>query len=102
MQHIEIKKLLQMEPNLHTINVKGWVRSFRSNRFIALNDGSTINNIQCVIDFESYNKELLDRITIGSSIQVSGFLKESQGRGQTVEIEVKDIKILGDADTEEV
>src|SRR5699024_4596292 len=102
MQHIEIKKLLQMEPSLHTLNVKGWVRSFRSNRFIALNDGSTINNIQCVIDFESYDKELLDRITVGSAIHVAGVLKESQGRGQAVEIEVKEIEILGDADTEEV
>lgn len=102
MQHIEIKKLLQMEPSLHPIHVKGWVRSFRSNRFIALNDGSTINNIQCVIDFESYEKVLLDRITIGSAIGVTGMLKESQGKGQAVEIEVKEIEILGDADTEEV
>ena len=102
MQHIEIKKLLKMEPSLHTVNVKGWVRSFRSNRFIALNDGSTINNIQCVIDFESFDKALLDRITIGAALGVSGIIKESQGRGQAVEIEVKEIEILGDADSEKV
>ena len=102
MQHIEIKKLLQMEPSLHPVNVKGWVRSFRSNRFIALNDGSTINNIQCVIDFESFDKEILDRITIGSALHISGTLKESQGRGQAVEIEVNEVNILGDADSDEV
>lgn len=102
MQHIEIKELLQMEASLHTVNVKGWVRSFRSNRFIALNDGSTINNIQCVIDFEAFDKELLDRITIGAALNITGILKESQGRGQAVEIEVNEVEILGDADSEMV
>lgn len=102
MQHIEIKKLLQMEPSLHTICVKGWVRSFRSNRFIALNDGSTINNIQCVIDFESFDEAIMDKITVGAALAITGIIKESQGRGQAVEIEVNDIEILGEANTEEV
>lgn len=102
MQHIEIKKLLQMEPSLHTICVKGWVRSFRSNRFIALNDGSTINNIQCVIDFESFDEAIMDKITVGAALAITGIIKESQGRGQAVEIEVNDIEILGEANTEDV
>jgi len=54
MQHKKVIELLQSEPTLYEINVKGWVRSFRSNRFIALNDGSTIKNIQCVVDFEKF------------------------------------------------
>src|SRR5690554_8005610 len=98
MQHIEIKKLLKMEPSLHTVNVKGWVRSFRSNRFIALNDGSNIKNIQCVVDFESFDEETLKRITVGAAIAVNGVLTESQGQGQSVEIQVNSIEILGDAD----
>lgn len=102
MQHIEIKKLLQMEPTLHPVNVKGWVRSYRSNRFIALNDGSTINNIQCVIDYESFDKEIINKITVGAALSITGILKESQGRGQNVEIEVSELEVLGIADTEEV
>lgn len=102
MQHIEIKKVLQMEPQHNTVEVKGWVRSFRSNRFIALNDGSTIKNIQCVIDFEKYEKELIDNITIGAALKITGILKESQGKGQAVEIEVSEVEILGLAPTEDV
>lgn len=102
MQHIEIKKLLQMEPSFHTVTVKGWVRSFRSNRFIALNDGSTINNIQCVIDFESFDKAIIDQINVGAALAVTGIIKESQGRGQAVEIEVSEIEILGEANTEDI
>ena len=59
MQHTEISKLLKSEPSLHEIIVKGWVRSFRSNRFISLNDGSTIKNLQCVVDFENFEEETL-------------------------------------------
>ena len=92
MQHIEIKTLLEQSPSPHEVTVKGWVRSFRSNRFIALNDGSTIRNIQCVVDFESFD----------ASLKVTGLLVESQGQGQAVEIQVSDVKILGEADPEEV
>ncbi len=56
MKHTEIIKVLQTEPSLHEITVRGWVRSFRSNRFIALNDGSTLHNLQCVVDFESFEE----------------------------------------------
>ncbi|QSS97785.1 asparagine--tRNA ligase [Psychroflexus sp. ALD_RP9] len=90
-------------PNLHQdYNVYGWVKSFRSNRFIALNDGSTLKNLQCVVDFENFDKTLLSQITIGSAIRVSGVLKESEGKGQSVEVEVSEVDILGLADTDEV
>jgi len=79
------------------VQVKGWVRTFRSNRFIALNDGSTIHNIQCVIDFESTTEETLKRINTGAAIAIKGILTESQGKGQTVEIQVSEIEILGDS-----
>ena len=79
------------------VQVKGWVRTFRGNRFIALNDGSTIHNIQCVIDFESTTEETLKRINTGAAIAIKGILTESQGKGQTVEIQVSEIEILGDS-----
>ena len=81
--------------------VKGWVRTFRSNRFIALNDGSTINNLQAVVDFENEDENELKRITTGASIQVVGEIIASQGRGQIVELVVKSFKILGDAHPDE-
>ena len=97
-----IVHILKEEPKGHEITVRGWVRSFRANRFIALNDGSTINNLQCVVDFENTDPALLKRITVGAAIAVSGNLIESQGGGQSVEVDVKEVKILGDADPEEV
>jgi asparaginyl-tRNA synthetase len=78
------------------------VRSFRSNRFIALNDGSTIKNLQCVVDFENFDEQLLKRITTGAAISVTGNLVASQGSGQAVEVAVSKVEILGDADPEEV
>ncbi|MBS9766689.1 MAG: asparagine--tRNA ligase [Flavobacteriaceae bacterium] len=84
-----------------TVTVKGWVRTFRANRFIALNDGSTINNIQCVVDFEHTDESILKRITTGAAIAVTGELQESQGKGQSVEIQVSNIEILGDSNPEE-
>jgi asparaginyl-tRNA synthetase len=81
--------------------IRGWVRTFRSNRFIAINDGSTINNIQAVIDFEKEDEIQLKRITTGAAIEVIGELVESQGRGQSVEVIVKSFTIIGDANPEE-
>lgn len=97
-----IVDILNEEPKHQELEVKGWVRSFRANRFIALNDGSTIKNLQCVVDFENMDAALLKRVTVGAAIAVKGGLVESQGSGQSVEIEVSEIKILGDADPEEV
>lgn len=102
MQKKVISELLQSEPSLNSISISGWVRSFRSNRFIALNDGSTVKNLQCVVDFEKFDEELLKRITTGAAIKVEGFLVESQGQGQSVEIQVDKVAILGDANPEEV
>lgn len=102
MQHIEIATLIKSEPSLHEVTVKGWVRSFRSNRFIALNDGSTIKNIQCVVDFEQFEEETLKKITVGAAIYVKGLLVESQGQGQAVEIQVSKVEILGEANPEDV
>ncbi len=100
MRSMTIKELLTGKQLLQEITINGWVRTFRSNRFIALNDGSTINNIQCVVDFEAFDEELLKKINTGAAVNISGTLTESQGRGQSVEIQVSAIRILGTADPE--
>lgn len=101
MLEMNVAELLSTDAVLQEVKVKGWVRTFRSNRFIALNDGSTIKNIQCVIDFEKTPEELLKRITTGAAVSISGTLTESQGKGQSVEIQVSDLEILGDSNPEE-
>ena len=104
MKRIEIKQLLSDSTQSlinTTINVKGWVRTKRGNKnvaFIALNDGSTINNIQIVVDLANFNEDLLRRITTGACISVDGILVASQGAGQSVEIQAKDIVLYGEAD----
>src|SRR5690606_15985313 len=100
MNTYSIKQLLTGANVLEEVVVNGWVRTFRSNRFIALNDGSTINNIQCVVDFGKFDENLLKQITTGAAIQVSGTLAESQGKGQDVEIQVADLVVHGAADPE--
>ncbi|MEC5395349.1 asparagine--tRNA ligase [Bergeyella sp. RCAD1439] len=93
----DYKKILH-----HDITVQGWVRAFRSNRFIALNDGSTINNLQVVVDFEKFDEALVKAIHTASSLKVVGEVVESQGAGQSVEIVAKKIEILGDHFFEEM
>ncbi|WP_350290261.1 asparagine--tRNA ligase [uncultured Croceitalea sp.] len=95
-----VKELLATQPTSQEVEINGWVKTFRSNRFIALNDGSTINNIQCVIDFENFNEELIKGISSGAAINVIGTLVESQGKGQRVEIQVSKLVILGGADAD--
>ncbi|MCW1953014.1 MAG: asparagine--tRNA ligase [Flavobacteriia bacterium] len=95
-----IKTVLRDINPLTEITVQGWVRSFRSNRFIALNDGSCIESIQCVIDFESFDEGLLKKISTGAALKVSGVLQESQGKGQRVEIQANEVIVLGEADPE--
>jgi len=97
-----VSELLSQETKLIDVEVKGWVRTFRANRFIALNDGSSLKNIQCVVDFENTDEALLKRITTGAAVHIKGLLVESQGKGQNLEIQVNSIEILGDADPEEV
>jgi asparaginyl-tRNA synthetase len=101
MRRITISETLRTPKIGHEIIVRGWVRTFRSNRFIAINDGSTINNLQAVIDFENEDDKELKRITTGASIEVVGELVESQGSGQSVEIVVKSFTIIGDANPDE-
>jgi len=100
MRSATIKELLTGRQLLQEITINGWVRTFRSNRFIALNDGSTINNIQCVVDFEEFDEELLKKVNTGAAVSISGTLIESQGRGQSVEIQVTALHLLGAADPE--
>jgi len=95
-----IKSLLSSAPLSQEVEVNGWVKTFRSNRFIALNDGSTIDNIQCVVDFEELDESLLKQIATGAALKVGGTLVESQGKGQKVEIQVHQLMVHGTADPE--
>lgn len=95
-----IASLLKEPRLLQDVTVYGWVRTFRSNRFIALNDGSTLNNLQCVVDFEQMGEDTLRRINTGAALRVTGTLVESQGRGQSLEVQVKELEVLGDSDAE--
>jgi len=100
MEHTRIKELLKSEDFGREVIVKGWVRTFRNNQFIAINDGSSINNIQAVIDFENTPDAILKRITTGAAVRVKGNLVESLGKGQKVEIKATDVSIIGDSDPE--
>ena len=96
----KVKELLKLAPGQKVL-AKGWVRTKRGNKnvaFIALNDGSTINNIQIVADVAKFEEELLKRITTGACIAVTGDLVESMGSGQAVEIQADAIRIYGEAD----
>ena len=95
-----VAELLKADFKSQDIDIKGWVRTFRANRFIALNDGSSLQNIQCVVDFENTDEKTLKRITTGAAVHITGQLIESQGKGQSVEIQVEKIVILGDSDPE--
>ncbi len=99
----EIVNLLKMTDFGKKVNVRGWVRTRRGNKnvsFIALNDGSSINNVQIVADIAKFGEEALKPITTGASISVNGILVESMGKGQTVEIQAEEIEVYGTADPE--
>jgi asparaginyl-tRNA synthetase len=96
----KIKQLLVTQPTGQTVTVQGWVRTFRNNQFIAINDGSTIQNIQAVVDFTSTDESLLKRVTTGACVSVTGSLIESPAKGQAVEVKVQELVILGDTDAE--
>lgn len=95
-----IKDLLNTTEFGQLVTVMGWVRTFRNNQFIAVNDGSTIINIQAVVDFNSTDESVLKRLTTGAAIAISGILVESLGKGQRVEIKVTELDIIGDSDAE--
>lgn len=96
-----IKAIVNQPNEKNNVSVSGWVRTFRSNRFIAINDGSTVSNLQVVVDFEKFDQNTIKRITTGVALEVVGDLVKSQGAGQDVELVAKQIKILGDCNAEE-
>jgi len=99
-QRTKVKQILLDEKTDYNVVVKGWIRSFRNNQFIALNDGSTNNNIQIVLDQNSVSAELIKRLTTGAAISVSGTVIPSLGKGQRVEIKAVELEVLGDCDGE--
>ena len=104
MKRTEIINALQLAGEGQLINVRGWVRSRRGNKnvsFIALNDGSTIKNIQIVVDLAVFSEEQLKPVTTGSCISATGHLVASQGSGQAVEIQLTELEVYGTADPEQ-
>ena len=104
MKRTEIIDALKREADGQPINVRGWVRSRRGNKnvsFIALNDGSTIRNIQIVVDLAKFPEEQLKPVTTGACISATGNLVASQGSGQAVEIQLTDLEVYGTADPEQ-
>ncbi|MDP9230683.1 MAG: OB-fold nucleic acid binding domain-containing protein, partial [Bacteroidota bacterium] len=107
-KRVKIKELLLWEPQNpvtgegtgNEVTVMGWVRSFRNNQFIAINDGSTNTNLQVVIELGKYDDEFLKRITTSASLKIAGTVIPSSGKGQKLELKAKDIEILGDSDAE--
>ena len=95
-----IKEILKLKPKNQLVTAKGWVKNFRANKFISLNDGSTVRNIQCVIDFENFDESIIKKITSGTSLSIKGKLVFSLGSGQEVEILVENIKIYGESNAE--
>jgi asparaginyl-tRNA synthetase len=101
LSHTKVKALLAMKPEGQEVTVKGWVRTKRGNKnvaFIALNDGSVIHNIQVVANPELFSEELMKNITTGACLRITGSLVESQGSGQPVEIQAREIELFGLAD----
>ena len=84
-----------------TLRVCGWVRTFRNDRFLAVNDGSTLQNLQLVVDKEATDAEVLKQLHTGAAIEAVGELVESQGGGQATELKVETLTVLGGADPEE-
>ncbi|ULQ51834.1 asparagine--tRNA ligase [Flavihumibacter fluvii] len=99
-KRVKIKELLTWEPAQQEVTVMGWVRTFRNNQFIALNDGSTNTNLQVVVTLGQYDDEFLKRITTSASLKVTGTVIPSQGKGQKLEIKAAQVELLGDSDAE--
>src|SRR5258708_26130215 len=100
MKRTKINDLLQTQPASQTVKVQGWVRTFRNNQFIAINDGSTILNLQAVVALDSLDENTLKRITTGSCLSIIGELIPSPAKGQAIEVKVKELEILGDSHAE--
>ena len=99
-KRIKIKQLLSQDPTGQQVTVMGWVRTFRNNQFIALNDGSTNNNLQIVVELGKFDEALLKRITTSASLKVTGIVVPSLGKGQKMDLNASAIEILGDSDAE--
>jgi asparaginyl-tRNA synthetase len=102
MKREKIAAVLKKQEVGKELTVSGWVRAFRSNRFIQLSDGSTINTLQAVVNFENFDEALLKRITTGAAVRLTGKLVESQGAGQAIDLNVSTIEIIGDANPDDV
>lgn len=100
MKRTKIKDLLATAPAEQTVVAKGWVRTFRNNQFISINDGSTIQNLQAVIEINQFDDATVKRITTGACLSVAGKLIPSPAKGQLVEVKVDQLEILGDSDAE--
>jgi len=99
-KRIKIKELLAQEPQGQDVTVMGWVRTFRNNQFIALNDGSTNNNLQVVLALGKFSDDILKRITTSAALKVTGTIVSSLGKGQKLDLNATTIEILGDSDAE--
>src|SRR3984885_4181283 len=97
---VKVKQLLATVPESQEVIVMGWVRTFRNNQFIALNDGSTNNNLQIVIELGAYEEDFLKKINPGASLKVKGRLVASLGKGQAVEVKADSVEILGECNPE--
>jgi len=100
MKRTRIKDILQNPEIGYAVNVKGWVRSFRNNQFIALNDGSCLGNLQIVITLDSVDESLLKNITAGASMNIEGTVVASMGKGQAVEVKADKVEVIGTCDPE--
>ncbi|HPH16045.1 MAG TPA: asparagine--tRNA ligase [Bacteroidales bacterium] len=104
MRRTEIKAILSQEEIGAEVVVKGWVRNYRGNNFVmfvALNDGSSLQNLQIVIDIEKFDAQLLKKITVGSSLSITGIIAKSEGKGQSIEILASLVEVLGTANADE-
>lgn len=100
MKRTKIKEILQSGKTDYAVSVKGWVRSFRNNTFIAMNDGSCIDNVQIVVDFNNMDEQLLKNITTGAALNIAGTVVASQGKGQAVEVKADTVELYGACDPE--
>jgi asparaginyl-tRNA synthetase len=97
---VKVRQLLASAPEGQEVTVMGWVRTFRNNQFIALNDGSTNSNVQIVVELGAYEEDFLKKITPGASLKIVGQLVTSQGKGQAVEVKAVSVEILGECNPE--
>ncbi len=100
LKRLQIKSVLNNDYVGKVIVVCGWVKTFRSNRFINLNDGSCLSDLQCIVDYEKLDQSKLSKINTGACLEVEGEIVKSQGRGQSVELIANNINVLGESDPE--